>query len=99
MDYEIRQLANGIRLVHVRVPNLVAHMGVIMGTGSRDELDHEHGLAHLIEHMVFKGTRKRKAYHIISRLEDVGGEINALYYKRRDLHLCFFYERGLWQGT
>ncbi len=77
MNYEIHQLANGIRLVHARVPNLVAHMGVIIGTGSRDELDHEHGLAHLIEHMVFKGTRKRKAYHIISRLEDVGGEINA----------------------
>ena len=77
MDYEIHQLANGIRLVHAQVPNLVAHMGVIMGTGSRDELDHEHGLAHLIEHMVFKGTRKRKAYHILSRLEDVGGEINA----------------------
>ncbi len=77
MDNETYQLANGILLVHVRVPNLVAHLGVLMGTGSRDELDHEHGLAHLIEHMTFKGTRKRKAYHIISRLEDVGGEINA----------------------
>jgi predicted Zn-dependent peptidase len=77
MDYEAYQMANGIRLVHARVPNLVAHMGLIMGTGSRDELEHEHGMAHLIEHMVFKGTRKRKAYHIVSRLEDVGGEINA----------------------
>ena len=77
MDYETYQLANGIRVVHKRVPNLIAHMGMIIGTGSRDELEHEHGLAHLIEHMIFKGTRKRKAYHIISRLEDVGGEINA----------------------
>ena len=77
MDYEVYQLANGIRLIHTRVPSLVAHLGVIMGTGSRDELDHEHGMAHFIEHMVFKGTRKRKAYHILSRLEDVGGEINA----------------------
>ncbi len=77
MDYETYQLANGILLVHARIPSLVAHLGVLMGTGSRDELDHEHGLAHLIEHMIFKGTRKRKAYHIISRLEDVGGEINA----------------------
>jgi len=77
MDYEVYQLPNGIRLVHTQVPSLVAHMGIIIGTGSRDELDHEHGMAHLIEHMVFKGTRKRKAYHILSRLEDVGGEINA----------------------
>ena len=77
MDYEEHQLTNGIRLIHTRVPSLVAHMGIIMGTGSRDELDREHGLAHFIEHMVFKGTRKRKAYHILSRLEDVGGEINA----------------------
>jgi predicted Zn-dependent peptidase len=77
MDYETYQLANGIRVIHTRVPNLVAHMGIIMGTGSRDELEQEHGMAHFIEHMVFKGTRKRKAYHILSRLEDVGGEINA----------------------
>ena len=77
MDYQTYQLNNGIRLVHVRVPNLVAHLGVIVGTGSRDEQEHQHGMAHFIEHMVFKGTRKRKAYHILSRLEDVGGEINA----------------------
>ena len=77
MDYEVYQLPNGIRLVHTQVPSLVAHMGIIMGTGSRDELDQEHGMAHFIEHMVFKGTRKRKPYHILSRLEDVGGEINA----------------------
>jgi predicted Zn-dependent peptidase len=77
MDYEAYQMANGIRVILARVPNLVAHMGLIMGTGSRDELEPEHGMSHLIEHMVFKGTRKRKAYHIISRLEDVGGEINA----------------------
>ena len=77
MSYESFTLDNGIRLIHTRVPNLVAHLGLIMGTGSRDELEQEHGLAHFIEHMVFKGTRKRKAYHILSRMEDVGGEINA----------------------
>jgi predicted Zn-dependent peptidase len=77
MSYETFTLDNGIRLIHTRIPNLIAHMGLLTATGSRDELDHEHGMAHFIEHMVFKGTRKRKAYHIISRLEDVGGEINA----------------------
>ena len=77
MDYEAFQLGNGIRVVHQRVPGLIAHAGLLVNTGSRDETEQEHGIAHLIEHMVFKGTRKRKAYHIISRLEDVGGEINA----------------------
>jgi predicted Zn-dependent peptidase len=77
MSYDTCTLNNGIRLIHTRIPNLVAHMGIIMGTGSRDELDHEHGMAHFVEHMVFKGTRKRKAYHILSRMEDVGGELNA----------------------
>jgi predicted Zn-dependent peptidase len=77
MNYESFTLDNGIRVIHYRVPNLVAHLGLIMGTGSRDELEQEHGMAHFIEHMVFKGTQKRKAYHILSRMEDVGGEINA----------------------
>ena len=45
--------------------------------GSRNESDKEQGLAHFIEHVIFKGTSKRKAYHILSRMEDVGGELNA----------------------
>jgi predicted Zn-dependent peptidase len=71
------QLKNGIRLIHR--PNLsdVAHFGLIVHTGTRDENPDEHGLAHFMEHMFFKGTGKRSAYQIISRLEDVGGEINA----------------------
>lgn len=52
-------------------------MGFIVHTGSRDELKEEHGMAHFIEHVIFKGTRNRKAWHILSRMEDVGGEINA----------------------
>jgi predicted Zn-dependent peptidase len=77
MDLLLHTLDNGIRLVHHRIPGLVAHCGIIINTGSRDEADHEHGIAHFIEHVLFKGTRKRKAYHILSRLEDVGGELNA----------------------
>jgi predicted Zn-dependent peptidase len=77
MDLLLHTLDNGIRLVHHRIPGLVAHCGIIINTGSRDEDDHEHGIAHFIEHVLFKGTRKRKAYHILSRLEDVGGELNA----------------------
>src|SRR4030042_4108062 len=77
MNYEIFTLDNGIRLIHHSTSSYVAHMAILMNTGSRDELDQEHGMAHLIEHLFFKGTEKRKAWHIISRLEDVGGDINA----------------------
>ena len=74
---ETFQFENGIRLIHLQVPNEVAHLGVFINAGSRDELPDEFGLAHFIEHAIFKGTIKRKAYHILSRMEDVGGELNA----------------------
>ena len=77
MDLLLHTLDNGIRLVHHRIPGLVAHCGLIINTGSRDEKVPEHGIAHFIEHMLFKGTKKRKAFHILSRLEDAGGELNA----------------------
>lgn len=80
-EYQIHQLKNGIRLVHQQIGKetngQVAHLGMIIDTGSRDELPHQNGLAHFIEHVIFKGTEKRKAYHILSRLEDVGAELNA----------------------
>lgn len=71
------QLKNGIRLIHRPNTSEVAHVGLIVHTGTRDENPAEHGLAHFMEHMFFKGTKKRSAYQIISRLENVGGEINA----------------------
>ena len=70
-------LKNGIRLIHRSNLSAVAHFGLIVHTGTREELKEEHGLAHFMEHMFFKGTRKRSPYQIISRLEDVGGEVNA----------------------
>jgi predicted Zn-dependent peptidase len=77
MELLYHTLDNGVRLVHHRIPGMVAHCGLVINTGSRDEKHEEHGIAHFIEHMLFKGTTKRKAYHILSRLEDVGGELNA----------------------
>ncbi len=68
---------NGIRIIHHKVPSQVAHCGLYINAGSRDEKPGEHGMAHFIEHLVFKGTVKRRAHHIINRLETVGGEINA----------------------
>ncbi|MCF8224919.1 MAG: insulinase family protein [Bacteroidales bacterium] len=75
--YEAYRLSNGIRLIHIQNASEVAHFGLLVHTGTRDENEDEHGLAHFMEHMFFKGTPKRSAYQIISRLEDVGGEINA----------------------
>ncbi len=68
---------NGIRLIHRLNQSAVAHFGLIVHTGTREELPEEHGMSHFMEHMFFKGTPKRSAYQIISRLEDVGGEVNA----------------------
>ncbi|HRZ78056.1 MAG TPA: pitrilysin family protein, partial [Bacteroidales bacterium] len=77
MDISRHTLSNGIRLVHVTTTSLVAHAGVFLNTGSRDEQPLENGLAHFIEHVLFKGTRRRKAFQVLSRLENVGGDLNA----------------------
>ena len=77
----------------------VSHCGLILKFGSRNEKENEHGIAHLIEHCLFKGTEKRKAYHILSRLDAVGGELNA-YTTKEELcvYACFinqYYERAI----
>ncbi len=93
MDLTFHTLPNGIRMVHHTTTSAVAHCGVIINAGSRDELADEHGMAHFIEHMLFKGTAKRKAYHILSRLEDVGGELNAYTTKEETVvHASFMKE-------
>ena len=74
---EVFKLSNGLRVVYQHAPAQVAHLGVTVLAGSRYEHQNEVGLAHYIEHCIFKGTNKRKAYHILSRLDSVGGEINA----------------------
>lgn len=77
--------------MHLPVNSPVAHCGILINTGSRDELILEHGMAHFIEHIIFKGTHKRKAHHILTRMEDVGGEINAYTTKEETcVHASFF---------
>jgi predicted Zn-dependent peptidase len=84
-------LSNGIRLIHFHTESPVAHCGLLINTGSRDELPEQHGVAHLLEHMLFKGTQKRSSYRILSRMEDVGGEINAYTTKEETcIHSTFF---------
>ncbi len=99
MQYLRHTLSNGIRLIHKPISNGVAHCALMVNTGSRDEADDEQGLAHFIEHTIFKGTQKRKSFHILSRLENVGGEINAFTTKEE---ICIYgsflpqhYERTL----
>ncbi len=99
MKYYTKILNNGLKLIHLPVESEVAHCGLIINAGSRDEEDHEQGIAHFIEHLMFKGTKKRKAFHILSRMDDVGGEINAYTSKEETcVHSSFIrkeYERAL----
>lgn len=77
MTYFYHELKNGIRLVHRQQGGGVAHLGVVVHAGSRDEGLQQQGMAHLIEHLVFKGTSKRSNYQVLSRLENVGADLNA----------------------
>ena len=70
-------LPNGIKLVHRWTASPVAYMGVMVGAGTRDERPEENGMAHYIEHCVFKGTHHHTARQIIHSIEGIGGEINA----------------------
>lgn len=76
-EFNIHTLKNGIRIVHKPFNSPVSHCGLIVNTGSRDEVLAEHGMAHFIEHAIFKGTKKRKSFHILTRLDEVGGDLNA----------------------
>lgn len=85
-DYEIYRLKNGIRVIHNRVSTTkIVHCGIMLDIGSRDESTTNQGIAHFWEHMAFKGTRKRKAFHILNRLESLGGELNAFTDKEKIL--------------
>jgi len=75
--YQYHTLPSGLRIVHKESKSAVSHCGIMIDTGSRDELEKEHGVAHFIEHVIFKGTKKRKAFHILSRMDNVGGDMNA----------------------
>lgn len=88
---EIFTLPNGIRVVHLPRPqSSIAYCGLMVEAGSRDERAKELGLAHFIEHSLFKGTEKRKTYHILNRLDSVGGEINAYTSKEDTVVHCTF---------
>ncbi|MDD3080450.1 MAG: pitrilysin family protein [Paludibacter sp.] len=70
-------LPNGFRIIFKPDEAAVTYCGIVIDSGARDESVAEEGMAHFIEHMLFKGTAKRRSGHIINRLENVGGELNA----------------------
>ena len=66
-----------IRLAYIFSPGSISHCALMIGAGGRDEPENKPGLAHFLEHVLFKGTKKRNAWQILNRLEVVGGELNA----------------------
>ncbi|HOT65327.1 MAG TPA: insulinase family protein, partial [Dysgonamonadaceae bacterium] len=77
MHYQSYTLSNGLRIIHQPFSSNISYCGIVVNAGSRDEYPDEIGLAHFVEHMLFKGTEHRRAYHIANRMESVGGEMNA----------------------
>jgi len=77
MEYNVHTLPNGIRILHVPAASAISHACIIVNTGSRDEPEGKAGLAHFIEHLIFKRTEKRSTNQILNRLESVGADLNA----------------------
>ena len=78
LQFQKTTLPNGVRIVTEHIPSVRSvSVGAWIGVGSRDETPDESGMCHFIEHMVFKGTRKRRMHHIAQRMENVGGYLNA----------------------
>lgn len=77
MKYNTYTLPNGLRIIHLAANSQVVYCGYEINAGSRNELSGEEGLAHFCEHATFKGTERRRAWHILNCLESVGGDLNA----------------------
>jgi predicted Zn-dependent peptidase len=91
-DYHSHTLPNGLRLVHLPAGSPVSYCGFAVNAGSRDEEAGEAGLAHFVEHTLFKGTARRKAWHILNRMENVGGELDAYTTKEETFIYSVFME-------
>ncbi|PZN13671.1 MAG: peptidase M16, partial [Proteobacteria bacterium] len=92
MSTEVTRLRNGLRVVSHHMPHLeTISLGVWVAAGARHESENEHGVSHLLEHMAFKGTRRRTARDIAEEIEQVGGELNAA----TSLEMTAYYARVL----
>ncbi|MDR0895805.1 MAG: insulinase family protein [Prevotellaceae bacterium] len=95
MIYSTLTLPNGLRLIHRQSASPVAYCGFAVDAGTRDEGEQESGMAHFVEHLLFKGTRKRKAWHILNRMENVGADLNAYTNKEETVVYAAFLSRDL----
>ena len=89
-DIQTHTLPCGLRIVAAPSPTDVVYCGIAVDAGTRDELPHENGLAHFTEHLTFKGTHRRRSWHIINRMESVGGDLNAYTGKEETVYYCSF---------
>lgn len=92
-ETEIFDLPCGMRLICRRASLVLEYFGVAVNSGSRDERPGEFGLAHFVEHTIFKGTTRRRACHIINRMEAVGGDLNA-YTSKEETNVYSVFPRG-----
>lgn len=76
-DFKIWTLSNGLKAMHKKINSPVAHCCMMIKTGTRHEAENENGLAHFIEHCLFKGTETKSAHTVLNKLDNLGGEINA----------------------
>ncbi|MGL4992826.1 MAG: M16 family metallopeptidase [Bacteroidales bacterium] len=90
MHYQQHTLSNGLRIIHLPTDSAVSYCGYAINGGTRDEYSDEFGMAHFVEHLLFKGTLKRRPHHIINRMESVGGELNAYTSKEETLVYAIF---------
>ena len=89
MSVAVTTLKSGIQVVTDTMPHLEsASLGVWVHSGSRDERNDEHGISHFLEHMAFKGTRRRSARQIAEEIEAVGGDLNAATERREHGLFC-----------
>ena len=92
LHYQTYTLPSGLRLIHYPCNAPVAYCGFAINAGTRDEQPEQYGIAHFTEHLLFKGTKKRKSRHIINRMENVGGELNAYTTKEETFLYSVFLE-------
>ena len=95
VEFHTFTLPNGLRVIHKEVPRSASHVALVVNAGTRDEQHGEAGVAHFIEHCLFKGTKKRRTFHILNRLEKVGGDLNAYTTKEETWICASFLERDL----
>ena len=92
-------LPNGMRIIHMMSPTHVAYCGIAIDAGTRNEQPSEQGMAHFCEHIMFKGTQKRRAWHILNRMEAVGGDLNAYTNKEETVVYAAFMKEHLARAT